>query len=121
MSAQVIDNLMEQIKTLRLQQQIAIGESVSQLTNDMKELENQLAQYVTVHNKQVELISQLRGELAKYRHISQQAASALEHLKHCLLSHYDAHSASAQDRAALLDADLVLAEAYKLTQKEAVK
>jgi len=36
MSAQVIDNLMEQIKTLRLQQQIDIGETVGKLTNEIK-------------------------------------------------------------------------------------
>jgi hypothetical protein len=53
-----------------------------------------------------------------YRHVLAQAASAIEQLKHCLLKHYDAHSAFANDRAALLDADLVLAQAYKLTTKE---
>jgi hypothetical protein len=53
-----------------------------------------------------------------YRHVLVQAASAIEQLKHCLLKHYDAHSAFANDRAALLDADLVLAQAYKLTTKE---
>jgi hypothetical protein len=54
-----------------------------------------------------------------YRHVLVQAASAIEQLKHCLLRHYDAHSAFVNDRAALLDADLVLAQAYKLTTKEA--
>jgi len=69
------------------------------------------------HNRQAELLCSLKAELVMYRHLAVQAASALEQLKHCLLKHYDANSASAQDRAALLDADLVLAEAYKLTQK----
>jgi hypothetical protein len=59
-----------------------------------------------------------QNELLMYRHVLAQAASAIEQLKHCLLRHYDAHSAFANDRAALLDADLVLAEAYKLTTKE---
>lgn len=73
------------------------------------------------HNRQAELIGNLRAELIMYKHLAVQAASALGQLKYRLLSHYDAHSASAQDRAALLDADLVLAEAYKLTQKEMAK
>jgi len=59
------------------------------------------------HNKQAEMIGNLKAELIMYRHFTVQAASAIEQLKHCLLRHYDAHS--------LLDADLVLAEAYKLT------
>jgi hypothetical protein len=60
-----------------------------------------------------------QNELLMHRHVLAQAASAIEQLKHCLLKHYDAHSAFANDRAALLDADLVLAQAYKLTTKEA--
>jgi hypothetical protein len=60
-----------------------------------------------------------QNELLMYKHVLAQAASAIEQLKHCLLRHYDAHSAFANDRAALLDADLVLAQAYKLTTKEA--
>jgi hypothetical protein len=60
-----------------------------------------------------------QNELLMYRHVLAQAASAIEQLKHCLLRHYDAHSAFANDRAALLDADLVLAQAYRLTTKEA--
>ena len=71
------------------------------------------------HNRQAEMIGNLRAELIMYRHLAVQAASALEQLKHCLLKHYDANSAFPSDRAALLDADLVLAESYKLTQKEA--
>jgi len=59
-----------------------------------------------------------QNELLMYKHVLAQAASAIEQLKHCLLKHYDAHSAFANDRAALLDADLVLAQAYKLTTKE---
>ena len=73
------------------------------------------------HNKQAEMIGNLKADIIMYRHLAVQAASALERLKHCLLKHYDANSASAQDRAALLDADLVLAESYKLTQKEVAK
>lgn len=73
------------------------------------------------HNKQAEMIGNLKEDIIMYRHLAVQAASALEQLKHCLLKHYDANSASAQDRAALLDADLVLAESYKLTQKEVTK
>jgi hypothetical protein len=59
-----------------------------------------------------------QNKLLMYRHALSQAASVIEQLKHCLLRHYDAHSAFANDRAALLDADLVLAQAYKLTMKE---
>jgi hypothetical protein len=58
------------------------------------------------------------NELIMYRHVLVQAASAIEQLKHSLLRHYDANSAFANDRAALLDADLVLAQVYKLTTKE---
>jgi len=65
------------------------------------------------------MIGNLRAELIMHRHVVVQAASAIKQLKHCLLNHYDANSAFANDRAALLDADLVLAEAYKLTTKEA--
>jgi hypothetical protein len=75
----------------------------------------QLQQYMDAHNRQAEMIGNLKAELIMYRHFAVQAASAIEQLKHCLLRHYDAHSAFANDRAALLDADLVLAEAYKLT------
>lgn len=67
---------------------------------------------------QVQLMD-AQNELLMYRHVVVQAASAIEQLKHCLLNHYDAHSAFVSDRAALLDADLVLAQAYKLTTKEA--
>lgn len=81
----------------------------------------QLQQYMDAHNRQAEMIGNLKAELIMYRHFAVQAASAIEQLKHCLLRHYDAHSAFANDRAALLDADLVLAEAYKLTQKEALQ
>ena len=70
------------------------------------------------HNRQAEMIGNLKAELIMHRHVVVQAASAIEQLKHCLLRHYDANSAFANDRTALLDADLVLAEAYKLTQKE---
>jgi hypothetical protein len=68
---------------------------------------------------EIEMIGNLKAELIMHRHVVVQAASAIEQLKHCLLRHYDANSAFSNDRAALLDADLVLAEAYKLTQKEA--
>ena len=78
----------------------------------------QLQQYMDAHNRQAEMIDNLKAELIMYRHFAVQAASAIEQLKHCLLKHYDAHSAFPNDRAALLDADLVLAEAYKLTAKE---
>ena len=81
----------------------------------------QLRQYMDAHNKQAEMIGNLKAELIMHRHFAVQAASAIEQLKHRLLSHYDANSASAQDRAALLDADLVLAEAYKLNNKEVAK
>ena len=70
------------------------------------------------HNKQAEMISNLKADIIIHRHLAVQAASAIEQLKHCLLKHYDANSAFPSDRAALLDADLVLAESYKLTQKE---
>lgn len=70
------------------------------------------------HNRQAELIGNLKAELIMYRHLAVQAASAIEQLKHSLLKHYDAHSAFPSDRAALLDADLVLAESYKLNNKE---
>ena len=65
------------------------------------------------------IIGDLKSQLIMHRHVVVQAASAIEQLKHCLLKHYDANSAFANDRAALLDADLVLAQAYKLTMKEA--
>lgn len=70
------------------------------------------------HNKQAEMIGNLKADLIMHRHLAVQAASAIEQLKHCLIRHYDAHSAFPNDRAALLDADLVLAEAYRLNVKE---
>jgi len=70
-------------------------------------------------HRQAEMIGNLKAEFIMHRHLAVQAASAIEQLKHCLLRHYDANSAFANDRAALLDADLVLALAYKLTTKEA--
>ena len=70
------------------------------------------------HNRQAEMIGNLKADLIIHRHLAVQAASAIEQLKQCLLKHYDAHSAFPSDRAALLDADLVLAESYKLTQEE---
>ena len=70
------------------------------------------------HNRQAEMIGNLKAELIMHRHLAVQAASAIEQLKHRLLSHYDANSASAQDRAALLDADLVLSECYRMNLKE---
>ena len=73
------------------------------------------------HNKQAEMIGNLKEDIIMYRHLAVQAASSIEQLKHCLLKHYDAHSAFPNDRAALLDADLVLAEAYKLNNKEVAK
>lgn len=72
------------------------------------------------HNRQAEMIGNLKADIIMYRHLAVQAASALEQLKHCLLKH-DANSAFPSDLAALLDADLVLAESYKLTQKETQK
>lgn len=80
-----------------------------------------LQQYMDAHNRQAEMIGNLKADLIMYKHLTVQASSAIEQLKHCLLKHYDAHSAFPNDRAALLDADLVLAEAYKLTQKEVAK
>ncbi len=82
-------------------------------------MEIQLRQYMDAHNRQAEMIGNLKADLIMHRHVVVQAASAIEQLKHCLLRHYDANSAFSNDRAALLDADLVLAQAYKLTQKEA--
>ena len=73
------------------------------------------------HNRQAEMIGNLKAELIMHRHLAVQAASAIEQLKQCLLKHYDAHSAFPNDRAALLDADLVLAESYKLNNKEVAK
>jgi hypothetical protein len=115
MSAQVIDNLMEQIKTLRLQQQIAIGESVSQLTNDIKQMELQLQQYIDAHNRQAQVISELKQEIMLHRHLTERSVEAIQQLVARLRGRTpDDLDSFPGDRAALLDADLVLAEAYRL-------
>ena len=115
MSAQIIDNLMEQIKTLRLQQQIAIGESVSQLTNDIKQMELQLQQYIDAHNRQAQAISKLKHEIMLHRHLTERSVEAIRQLVTRLRNRTPEDLDSFPgDRAALLDADLVLSEAYRL-------
>jgi hypothetical protein len=60
-------------------------------------------------------IAELRAELIRHRHLTKMAASAIqalvERLRHRLI---DDTKSLPGDRMALLDADLVMAEAYKL-------
>jgi Mg2+ and Co2+ transporter CorA len=119
MSAIVIDNLLEQIKTLRLHQQIAIGEAVSQITNDIEQMETQLQQYIDAHNRQAQAIGELKTTLLAYRHLAAKSQECIEQLVQRLRYRApDDLKAYPGDRAALLDADLVLAQIYKTFQAE---
>lgn len=119
MSAQIIDNLMEQIKSLRLQQQIDIGETVGKLTNEIKSMETQQRQYVDAHNRQAQTIADLRANLIMYRHLTSKSQECIEQLVQRVRNRTpDDMSSFPGDRAALLDADMVLSQIYKTFQAE---
>lgn len=60
--------------------------------------------------------AELRSELIRYKHFTQMASSAIKALADRLRQRLiDDTKSMPGDRAALLDADLVMAEAYKLT------
>jgi len=68
----------------------------------------------------MKIIADLRSELVLHRHFTDKAVQAIQQLVDRLRHRTpDDISSFPGDRAALLDADLVLAEAYKLTTKEA--
>ncbi len=61
-------------------------------------------------------IAELRAELIRHKHFTEMAASAIKALADRLRQRLiDDTRSMPGDRAALLDADLVMAEAYKLT------
>ncbi len=61
-------------------------------------------------------IAELRAELIRHKHFTEMAASAIKALADRLRQRLiDDTKSMPGDRAALLDADLVMAEAYKLT------
>jgi len=60
--------------------------------------------------------AELRSELIRHKHFTEMAASAIKALADRLRQRLiDDTKSMPGDRAALLDADLVMAEAYKLT------
>lgn len=63
-------------------------------------------------------INDLRNELIRHKHFTNMAEKAVQRLSVCLrrkiINDLDSMPG---DRAALLDADLVMAEAYKLNQR----
>jgi hypothetical protein len=65
-------------------------------------------------------LADLKSQLIMHRHFADKAAQAIRQLADRIRHRTpDNISSFPGDRAALLDADLVLAEAYKLTTKEA--
>jgi hypothetical protein len=67
-------------------------------------------------------LADLKAELILHRHFADKAVQAIQQLVSRLRNRTpDDLSSFPGDRAALLDADLVLAEAYKLTQREVAK
>ncbi len=63
--------------------------------------------------------AELRSELIRHKHFTEMAASAIKALADRLRQRLiDDTKSMPGDRAALLDADLVMAEAYKLTQSD---
>lgn len=64
----------------------------------------------------IKIIADLRSELVLHRHFADKAVQAIQQLADRLRQRTpDDISSFPGDRAALLDADLVLSEAYKLT------
>lgn len=61
-------------------------------------------------------IAELKSELIRHRHFTEMAAKAVQQLATRLRQRLiDDSQSMPGDRSALLDADLVMAEAYKLT------
>lgn len=61
-------------------------------------------------------LAEIRAELIRHRHFTNMASAAIQQLVQRLRNRLiDDTQAMPGDRAALLDADLVMAEAYKLT------
>ena len=78
-------------------------------------MELQLQQYIDAHNKQAQVINQMRHELMAHRHLTERSIEAIQQLVARLRGRTpDDLNSFPGDRAALLDADLVLAEAYRL-------
>lgn len=64
-------------------------------------------------------IADLRAELIRHRHFTRMASESISQLATRLRNRLTNDMDSMPgDRAALLDADLVMAEAYKLTQED---
>ena len=106
MSAQVIDNLTEQLKTLQTKQKQMELQQEETLTNNMS-----LAQAV----------GELRAKLIMYRHLTSKSSDCIQQLVARLRGRTpDDLSSYPGDRAALLDADLVMAEIYRMLHVEHV-
>ena len=93
------------------------GPSPDERKSKYKMEEIQLKQYQEAHNKQAEIITQLRNQLRQYKHFCLQAAEVIEALKHRVLRTNDNANAFPNDRTVLLDADLVLSECYRMNLK----
>ena len=104
MSAQVIDNLTEQLKTLKL-----------------KQIQMELQQEEQVESLKVagRAIADMRARVIMYRHLVDRSHDCIAQLAERLRNRTpDDLSSYPGDRAALLDADLVLSQIYRTFQSE---
>jgi len=104
MSAQVIDNLTEQLKTLKL-----------------KQIQMELQQEEQVESIKATglALAEMRSRLIMYKHLAERSNDCIQQLVQRLRNRTpDDLSSFPGDRAALLDADLVLSQIYRTLQAE---
>lgn len=104
MSAQIIDNLTEQLKTLQTKQ---------------KQMELQQEETLTSNISLAQTVGELRAKLIMYRHLATKSNDCIQQLVQRVRNRTPDDLASYPgDRAALLDADLVMAEIYRMLHVE---
>lgn len=104
MSAQVIDNLTEQLKTLQTKQ---------------KQMELQQEEQVERFTEAGVAIAEMKAKVIMYRHLIDKSNDCITQLAARLRNRTpDDLSSYPGDRAALLDADLVLSQIYRTFQSE---
>lgn len=104
MSAQIIDNLTEQLKTLKLKQ-IQMELQHNEQVDNIKLMEH--------------IITEMQAKLIMYRHLVDKSHDCIRQLAARLRGRMpDDLDSFPGDRAALLDADLVMAEIYRTFQSE---
>jgi ATP-dependent Clp protease ATP-binding subunit ClpA len=104
MSAQVIDNLTEQLKTLKLKQ---------------IQMELQQEEQVESFKAAGRAIADMRARVIMYRHLVDKSHDCIAQLAARLRNRTpDDLSSYPGDRAALLDADLMLSEIYRIFYSE---